>query len=94
MTMVAETDFVESATEVAVTVTLAGLGTVPGAEYWVAVPLVVEVAERLPHCGLPHATDHLIPPFALSLLTTAVRLDIEPVLTEEGAAGLNATEID
>ena len=94
MVIAAEADLVESVTDVAVTVTFAGLGIVPGAEYWVAVPLGVEAVEKVPHCELPQVTDHLTPPFALSLLTAAVRLDIEPVLTEVGAAGLNATEID
>jgi hypothetical protein len=85
MLIVAEADFVESVTEVAVTVTVAGLGTEPGAVNLVAAPLAVEVAERLPHCPLPQVTDHLTPPFSLSLLTTAVRLAAEPASTDVGA---------
>ena len=82
--MLAETDFVESVTEVAVTDTLAGLGAEGGAVYFVAVPLAVEAAEKLPHCELPQLTDHLTPAFALSMPTTAVRLMVEPVPVEDG----------
>jgi hypothetical protein len=85
MLIVAEADFVESVTEVAVTVTVAGLGTEPSAVNLVAAPLVVEGAEKLPHCPLPQETDHLTPPFALSLLTTTVRLAAEPASTDVGA---------
>ncbi len=46
MVIVADADFVESVTEVAVTVTVAGLGTVTGAIYCVAVPLAVEAAVK------------------------------------------------
>jgi hypothetical protein len=82
--MVAEADFVESVTEVAVTDTVAGLGTVVGAVNLVAVPLAVVAVEKLPHCELPQATDHVTPPFALSLLTTAVRLMVAPVSADDG----------
>jgi hypothetical protein len=84
MVMVAEAVFVESVTEVAVTDTVAGLGAEAGAVYFVAVPLVVEAAEKLPHCALPQVTDHFTPAFALSLLTTAVRFMIEPVSVDDG----------
>ena len=84
MVMVAEADFVESVTEVAVTATVAGLGAEAGAVYLVAVPLAVEAAEKLPHCELPQVTDHLTPAFALSLLTTAVRLMVEPASVDDG----------
>ena len=85
MLIVAEADFVESVTEVAVTVTVAGLGAEPGAVNLVAAPLAVEAAEKLPHCPLPQVTDHFTPPFALSLLTIAVRLAVEPSSTDVGA---------
>ena len=90
--MAAEADCVESAMEVAVTVTVAGLGAVAGAVYLVATPLAVEAAERLPHCELPQLTAHLTPAFALSLLTTAVRLMVEPASVDDGGCGLKATE--
>ena len=59
----------------------------------VAVPLAVEVAEKLPHALLPQVTVHLTPPLLLSLVTTAVRLAVVETTSEVGAAGLNATEI-
>ena len=49
MVIGAEADLVGSVTEVAVTVTFAGLGIVPGAEYCVAAPLAVEAVEKVPH---------------------------------------------
>ena len=82
--MVAEAVFVESVTEVAVIATVAGLGTEAGAVNFVAVPLAVEAVEKLPHCELPQVTVHLTPAFALSLLTTAVRLMVEPVSVDDG----------
>jgi hypothetical protein len=82
--MVAEADFVESVTDVAVTATVAGLGAEAGAVNFVVVPLAVEAVEKLPHCELPQVTDHLTPAFAPSLLTTAVRLMIEPVSVDDG----------
>jgi hypothetical protein len=84
MVMVAEAAFVESVTEVAVIATVAGLGTVVGAVNLVAVPLAVVAADKLPHCALPQVTDHVTPPFALSLLTTAVRLMVAPASADEG----------
>jgi hypothetical protein len=82
--MVAEADFVESVTDVAVTDTVAGLGAEAGAVNFVAVPLAVEAVEKLPHCELPQVTDHFTPAFALSLLTTAVRLITDPVSVDDG----------
>jgi hypothetical protein len=84
MVMVAEADLVESDTEVAVIATVAGLGTVVGAVNLVAVPLAVVAAEKLPHFALPQATDHVTPPFALSLLTTAVSLMVAPASADDG----------
>ena len=84
MVMVAEADFVESVTEVAVTDTVAGLGTVVGVVNLVAVPLALVAVEKLPHCELPQVTDHLTPAFALSLLTTAVRLMVAPASADDG----------
>ena len=84
MVMVAEADFVESVTEVAVIATVAGLGAVVGAVNLVAAPLAVVAVEKLPHCELPQVTDHLTPAFALSLLTTAVRLMVAPASADDG----------
>ena len=82
--IVAEAVLVESVTEVAVIATVAGLGAEAGAVNFVAVPLAVEAVEKLPHCELPQITVHLTPAFALSLLTTAVRLMVEPVSVDDG----------
>jgi hypothetical protein len=82
--IVAEADFVESVTDVAVTDTVAGLGAEVGAVYFVAALLAVVAVEKLPHCELPQLTVHLTPAFALSLPTTAVRLMVEPVPVEDG----------
>ena len=47
-------------------------------------PLGVEVGENVPHVELPHLTDQVTPPLALSLLTTAVRLAFAPVFIDVG----------
>lgn len=89
--IVAVADFEESVTEVAVIVTLDWLATVAGAENLVVAPLAVEVAEKLPHAE--PVQDHLTPPLALSLLTTAARLVDVPASSDDGGAGLSITEI-
>ena len=91
--IVADADLVESDAEVAVIVTLVWLATDAGAEYLVAVPLAVLVAERLPHAEREQLTDHLTPALALSLLTSAVRLVDAPASIDDGGAGLMLTEI-
>jgi hypothetical protein len=82
-----------SVTDVAVTVTVAGLGIALGAVYVVAVPLAVVVAEKLPHDELPHVTVHFTPAFALSLTTFAVMLVVVDSGSEVGGAAANATVI-
>ena len=54
--IVAETDFVASVTEVAVTVTVVPGGTVSGAVYVVATSLPVIVGFNEPHAVPPHVT--------------------------------------
>jgi hypothetical protein len=90
MLMLAETDLVESVTDVAVTVTVVAAA---GALYVVAVPLAVELAEKLPHCAVLQATVHLTPALALSLVTMAVRLVVALVTAEDGGCVLKVTEI-
>jgi galactokinase len=51
------------------------------------------VAEKLPHEELPQVTDHFTPPFALSLLTTAIRLAVALTTSDVGGVGVRATEI-
>jgi hypothetical protein len=93
MERVAVADLVESVTEVAVMVTVAGLGAVVGAVYFVAVPLGVEAGEKLPHDELPQVTFHVTPALALSLLTSAVRFVDVPASSEAGGCGDSDTEI-
>src|ERR1700754_766720 len=90
--MVADADLVVSETEVAVTVTVAGVGGAAGAEYVVAAPLAVVVGVKLPHEELPQVTDQVTPAFALSLLTVAVRGVVVLAGTEVGGL-FSVTEI-
>ena len=67
--------FVPSATDVAVSVTLAGLGTDAGAVYVIATPDALLVAESVPQVApLQPAPEsaQVTPLFALSLATEAV----------------------
>jgi hypothetical protein len=84
MVMVAEADFVGSVTEVAVTVTVLGVGIAVGAVYVVGAPLAVPVGLKEPHGEVPQVTVQLTPPFLLSLVTTAVRLAVAPVTSDVG----------
>ena len=82
MVMVAEADFVGSVTEVAVTVTVLGVGIAVGAVYVVGAPLAVPVGLKEPHGEVPQVTVQLTP--LLSLVTTAVRLAVAPVTSDVG----------
>jgi hypothetical protein len=94
MAMVADADFVLSVTEVATTMTVLFVGTAVGAVYVVGALLAVEAELKLPHDVLPQVTDQVTPAFALSLVTTAVRLVVEPTKREVGGVGVSATEIE
>jgi uncharacterized membrane protein len=88
--------FVESVTDVAVTVTVAGFGIVVGAVYVVAVPLGVEVAEKLPHVAgavVVQVTVHFTPALALSFVTVALKLAVADVASDVGGVALKPTEI-
>jgi hypothetical protein len=89
----AEADLVVSVTDVAVSVTAAGFGEEPGALYFVATPLPVDPAEKLPQGALPQLTVHVTPALAVSLLTMAVRLVVVPASSDDGGWGENETEI-
>jgi hypothetical protein len=72
--MVALADFVGSATAVAVTVTVGGLGTAAGPVYVIGAPDALTAADRLPHDGPPHSepeSAQLTPLFAESPVTVA-----------------------
>jgi hypothetical protein len=87
--MVAEAVFVPSATEVAVTVTVAGLGTVAGAVYVTAAPDALLVGATEPP---PEETVQFTPLAAVSFTTVAVSIVVAPVCTDP-VAGATATEI-
>lgn len=73
MVMVAETVAELLSTAVAVTVTVLPVGTAAGAVYMVAALLAVATGLKLPQApALPQVTVQFTPPFAESLLTTAV----------------------
>jgi hypothetical protein len=74
--IVAEAVFVPSATEVAFNVTVAGVGTLPGAVYVTAEPEALVVGETVPQAAplqpVP-VTVHVTPLLAESLATVAVK---------------------
>ena len=95
MVMVTVADFVPSATEVALSVTFAGLGTAAGAVYVSTAPEALEFAERVPHVALLHpepASIQLTPLAPLSFATVAVNVAACPVCTE-AVVGEIETEI-
>ena len=57
-----------------------------------AVPLAVEAELKEPHGEMLQAAVQVTPLFWLSLLTIAVRLAVEPTMSDVGGAGLNVTE--
>jgi len=59
----------------------------------VAVPLGVVAELKEPQAELPQVTVQVTPALWLSLLTTAVRLEVAPMMREVGGVGLRATEI-
>jgi hypothetical protein len=73
MVMAAEADLVLSATEVAVTVTLAPVGIAAGAVYVAEVVVALLMAPQAPAPELPQLTDQVTPALLESLLTVAVR---------------------
>lgn len=86
--IVADADFVLSATEVAVTVTVLPPGMAEGAVYIVVALFPVEVVGlKLPHVELAHLTVQVTPAAISSPLTSAVRVALVLVATDVG--GLN-----
>jgi hypothetical protein len=73
--IVADADFVPSVTDVAISATVAGLGTAAGAVYVTAVPEALVVADNDPQpFAVVHDNAHVTPFAVLSLLTVAVKL--------------------
>ena len=94
MVMFAETNFVLSAVEVAVTVTILPLGTAAGAVYVVGTPLAVWVGLNDPQAPvLPHVTDQSTPAFFESFETTAVIGLVAFTSIDVGGGGLKETLI-
>jgi uncharacterized membrane protein YebE (DUF533 family) len=87
--IVADPALVPSATEVAVTVAVAGLGTVAGAVYVTAAPEAALVGATDPP---PAGTVHVTPLAVASFATVAVSCVVAPVGTE-AVAGDTVTEI-
>jgi hypothetical protein len=91
--IVADADFVPSLTDVAVSVTVAGLGTVAGPVYVTAVPDALLVGDTAPHApAVAHDAAHVTPFAALSLLTVAVKLCV-PLAATDAVAGATVTVI-
>jgi hypothetical protein len=91
----AAADFVLSLTEVAVNVTVAGLGTLAGAVYVTAEPEALVVDATVPHAApLQPAPDsvQVTPLAALSFVTVAVNDPVNPACTE-AVVGDTVTEI-
>lgn len=91
--MVEVADFVGSATDVAVSITVGGLGTVGGAVYEVVVLPVAgpSVPQALPEHPAP-VSDQVTPKFAVSPCTVAA-YPTEELILREGDAGDTLTEI-
>jgi hypothetical protein len=95
MLTVADTDFVPSATEVAVIVTVLPLGIAGGAVNCVVPLLPVDVGLKAPHEALPQVTFQLTPRLAGSLLTVAAITAVVLVFMEAGGfkPGVKDTDI-
>ncbi|HXM16188.1 MAG TPA: hypothetical protein VN933_13175 [Candidatus Eremiobacteraceae bacterium] len=75
--IIAIADFVVSATDVAVNVTIGGLGATPGAVYTIGVPEALVAADKPPHVAPPHSAParvHVTPSFEGSPVTVAVKV--------------------
>jgi hypothetical protein len=53
----------------------------------------VAVGLKLPHCELPQVAVQVTPPFLVSLLTEAARLELVLITIDEGGCVTNETEI-
>jgi hypothetical protein len=82
--IVAPADLLASATAVAVTITVAGEGTLPGAVYVIIAPEALAVLESAPHAVPEHpapATAQVTPRFSGSFATVALKFCCCPVCT-------------
>ena len=86
---------VVSATDLAVSVTVAGLGTLAGAVYVMAVPEALAFADKMPQAAPLHPLPlkfQVTPLFCVSFCKVAAMLCVFPVCTEN-VVGLTVTEI-
>jgi len=91
--IVADADFVPSLTDVAVRVTVAGLGTAAGAVYVIAVPEALVAADKDPQPFAVAQEAAQVTPFAaLSLLTVAVKFCV-PFVAIDAVVGDTVTAI-
>ena len=90
---VLDTDFVVSAVEVALMVTVFPVGTVAGAVYTVAAPLAVWTGLNEPQATLPQVTVQSAPLPAGSFEMEAVILAVLLITKLDGGAIVNDTEI-
>jgi len=79
--IVTEADFVASATDAAVSVTVRLLASELGGVYVVVAPLAVEFGETLPHGAAEQETVHVTPTFAESFMTIAANCAVAPSST-------------
>ena len=93
MVIVAEAALVLSVTDVALMVTVLGVGAVVGAVKVVATPLPVLALLKLPQFDAEQVTLQCTPPLAESFETMAVTEVLWPTFNELGGAGLKATAI-
>ena len=90
--IVADADFVPSATEVALSVTVAGIGTAAGAVYVADVVVTfVSVPQLAPEQPVPES-DHVTPLFCESFCNVAVKAAVVDTCTDV-ERGLTPTEI-
>jgi hypothetical protein len=75
---------VVSVTDFAVSVTIAGAGTLAGAEYIIAAPDALDAADNVPQLAPVHPAPlnvHVTPAFCASFFTVAVTLSVFPLCT-------------
>jgi hypothetical protein len=91
MLIVADTDFVASLTDVAVTFTVPPVGIAAGAVYVVATLVAVVFGLSVPHAAVPQVTLHATPPFLLSPVTAAVSGNVLLIVSAAGGVAANET---
>jgi len=90
MVRVAAADFLASATDVAVTITVDGLGTAAGAVYVIATPLAELVADRVPQVAPEQPSLQVTPALLGSLVSVAVSC-CGPFTSTRPAVGVRLT---